>query len=226
MPGHRPRCRARTPLGARGRIAHTPRVSAELDPSQIYRPPVAASTEAAPPSRAATFHVVSIGKLVALFIVTLGIYQIYWFYKHWQGYQAITGEKVRPFWRAVFSVFFVHKLFAAISAHASSHSSVEPWKHNTVANVFVVLTIVAAVMSRISNAATDMSVFDWLAIVVGLFAVLPLRTAQKMANIAAGDPEGASNSRYGMAAIVALFFGGLCWLMLVASVILSVALPH
>lgn len=59
---------------------------------------------------------------------TLGLYSIYWFYKHWRMIQISTGEKLSPFLRAIFQIFFVFSLFKRIHntaqiAHYSGFNS-------------------------------------------------------------------------------------------------------
>lgn len=176
-------------------------------------------------AQGASLYVVSLGKLTVLYVATLGVYQIYWFYKHWQQLKAATGENIKPFWRAVFSIFFVHKLFAAIAARSSSPEATS-WSHAKLANIFVVLTIVSVVLSRLAGASDEFGVLDFIGVIIGLLTVIPLRTAQHIANVASDDPDGTRNSHYGTGAIVALVFGGLGWLMIAAGVLLQAALPH
>jgi hypothetical protein len=216
---------SRSTLGLHAGIANTSRVADQFDPAQVYRPPVAVDEAPSLSSQNAPLYVVSLGKLTLLFVATLGVYQIYWFYKHWQQHKAATGENIMPFWRAVFSVFFVHKLFAAISARSSGPEATS-WSHAKLANVFVVLTIVGVVLSRISGASNEFGILDVVGIALGLLTVIPLRTAQHIANIASGDPHGTHNAGYGAGAIVALVLGGLGWLLIAAGTVLQAALPH
>ena len=46
----------------------------------------------------AIYYPVSPGKLIALSVLTLGLYEIYWFYKHWQQIQAnLPGYRLSKF---------------------------------------------------------------------------------------------------------------------------------
>ena len=59
-------------------------------------------------------HSVSTTKLVALSLVTFGLYEILWFYRNWKLMRDRQGEAVSPFWRAVFSPLTAYSLFERI----------------------------------------------------------------------------------------------------------------
>ena len=71
-----------------------------FDESNPYRPPSAALTDPPEESVAALFFATSQAKLAIMSIATLGIYDIWWFYKNWLAVRARTGRKIRPGWRA------------------------------------------------------------------------------------------------------------------------------
>src|SRR5437016_3978380 len=77
-----------------------------------YQPPQAALEE---PDRLddASLYVVAPTKFLVLAIGTLGLYQVYWFYKNW----ALLNVKHQSYWpvaRAIFAIFFVYPLFKEI----------------------------------------------------------------------------------------------------------------
>ena len=59
-------------------------------------------------------------KLGVLSILTLGLYELYWFYKNWKLARDEGGAKVRPFWRAIFAIFFAPSLFVRIHNSAKA----------------------------------------------------------------------------------------------------------
>jgi len=61
---------------------------------------------------------VSTTKLVVMTLCTLGLYQVYWFYKNWSMIRKRDASDIWPFWRAVFSIFFCASLFQDIQASA------------------------------------------------------------------------------------------------------------
>ena len=66
------------------------------------------------------FHCVSTMKLTLLSLATIGLYQIFWFYKNWALVKARSGRNIRPFWRAVFSPFFCHSFASEVNSVADS----------------------------------------------------------------------------------------------------------
>lgn len=66
------------------------------------------------------FFPVSRLKLLVMYVVTFGLYEIFWFYKNWQLFKAKTGDDISPFWRTVFRVFFFYELLDKIQEKACS----------------------------------------------------------------------------------------------------------
>lgn len=57
------------------------------------------------------FMTLPIWKLVVLSLITFGLYEIVWFYKYWKTIKDSNGEKISPFWRALFAGFSGFWLF-------------------------------------------------------------------------------------------------------------------
>lgn len=189
----------------------------QLDIEQVYKAPVASgATAELEASTAAPFYVVSGNKLLLLYIGTLGVYQVYWFYKHWKQYRPHLGRDVSPIGRGIFSIFFVHELFRAIHAWSDKHGRPSHWKPSSMAGLYVGLTIASVVVDRVSNAVGSTGLMNTVALAVGLAACVPLYTAQAAANVACGDPEGKSNSAVTVQNYLFLMLGGLFWLLTVA----------
>ena len=69
----------------------------------FYRAPTAVVADLE--IEAPKFYVVSTLKFWVMMITTLGIYRVYWSYKHWALYKAKTGQSMWPVMRAIFSIF-------------------------------------------------------------------------------------------------------------------------
>jgi hypothetical protein len=96
-------------------LAAFPRMS--LNP---YAPPMAAVADIAPPEDVATeppFFAVSLLKLAVMAVCTFSVYEVYWFYKHWQRISEREREPIFPFTRAFFAVFYCHACFSRIRDH-------------------------------------------------------------------------------------------------------------
>ena len=95
------------------------------------------------------FFPVSEGKLITLYIVSLGMYAVYWFYKNWTLQQEVMEEKIRPFWRAIFSVFYTHSLFNRINKQASNLEKKHQFNANVYATLFVAAIVISSVIDRL-----------------------------------------------------------------------------
>lgn len=61
------------------------------------------------------------GALFAASLITVGIYDIYWFYKNWVAVRDSTGKKLSPFWRTVFTIFYIYPLFRVMNLQAKRY---------------------------------------------------------------------------------------------------------
>jgi len=57
-------------------------------------------------------------KLVILSVCTLGLYEIYWFYKNWVLIKKRTGRSIMPFFRAFFAPIWAYSYFKYLSESA------------------------------------------------------------------------------------------------------------
>jgi hypothetical protein len=155
------------------------------------------------------FFVVSVAKLIILDVLTMSFYSLYWFYKHWQQLRRTQGLRVNPLARAFFSIFYVHRLFRYIDHGAADQAGVPAaWNANSHATLFIVLSLAGALLGRVGGAGVGMLI---ISSAIGIATVLPLAAAQKQANLASGDAEGRSNSRFHAGSVIALILGSLAW---------------
>ncbi len=66
------------------------------------------------------FYSVSSAKLSLLSLSTFGLYELYWFYKNWVRIKEHSEPDIRPFWRALFSPLFCHRMAGAVNSAADS----------------------------------------------------------------------------------------------------------
>ena len=64
------------------------------------------------------FFPVSIGKLAAMTVGSLGIYPVSWIFWNWRFERNRTGEAISPFWRAFLGPLFLHSLFHRVKREA------------------------------------------------------------------------------------------------------------
>ncbi|HYQ03410.1 MAG TPA: DUF4234 domain-containing protein [Polyangiaceae bacterium] len=155
--------------------------------SNPYAPPVDSGEDAArrpivSDGRAAQFFEVAPGTLVGLYLITFGIYGVYWFYKHWAVQKRARGLNISPLARGIFAIFFVHKLFKMIDQTARATGITPKWDAASQATLYVIIVIVARVVTRLSD--TGVTLLAGLGLVGA--AVIPLWSAQRVANQANG----------------------------------------
>jgi hypothetical protein len=151
---------------------------------------------------------VSITKLAVMSLFTGGLYQLYWFYKHWVAIKRRTGESIWPVWRAIFSVIWCYSLISSIHAEARKQR-VDNWiSVGGLTAGWVILSLLARLPDP-----------WWL---VSLFAFLFLLPVQKQANDlnAKVAPGADPNSRFSWANIVWLVFMGLFWTLAIIGMML------
>lgn len=172
------------------------------------------------------FYVVSLSKFLILFIGTFSLYSVYWFYRHWTNYRIVTGTKLWAVPRAIFSVLFAYSLFSRFDQAASADSAPR-YSARSMAIVYVLAAIAQFVCDRMLEAEVGLPITMYLTI--GLYPLIAwsLCRAQRVANAACNDPNGAGNRALGAANIAWLVAGAMLWLLLLIGLYgVSVALPQ
>jgi hypothetical protein len=162
---------------------------------------------------ATTFFVTSTGKLFLLFFLTLGLYSVYWFYKQWDTQRAaMLPKKISPAARSLFNIFFVHSLCARIRDQLQAQG-LDDWKYGLTAWMYILITVVSNGLSKIDNYGS--AVVELLLLVVCvIIPAWPLALIQEKANLASGDPQGASNKRISLHNVLCIIPGALLWLLI------------
>ena len=170
---------------------------------------------------APTFYVVSRKKLAILYLATLGLYGIYWFYKNWSNYKNCSSDKFnvdRSIWpvaRGIFSIFFTHALFREIKAYGRDKEALAEWNNEMLATQVVLFMIAANVLDRLSARSIGSPYTDIGSVLIVVPLLGLLLSAQHMINIACGDPDGKSNSRLTNANYVWIALGLIFWVLVI-----------
>jgi hypothetical protein len=167
----------------------------------------AAAEQPAPPAEEPHWFAVGIPKLIVMSTLTLGIYEVYWLYKHWRRV-ADRGEDVQPLARAIFAVLFCHGLFARVRDSAAENGLALRAPVLLLTIGFIVLTLSARLPEPY-----------WL---VSMLSVLPLAHVQVAANQVSArlTPSHDRNTRLRGANWAAVGIGGLSWLLILAAAFL------
>jgi len=198
-------------------------VDAEAHSEQASSQDSNQSSNQAPP-----LFAVSEGKLLTLYLLSFGLYGVYWFYKNWQLQQPSMDKKIYPLLRAIFSIFFTHSLFKRINKQASKLEKKHRFNANLLATIYVVTIVLSHLTDRISMAVDDASAGTGFAlhdalsgntviiISVGIFllSAIPLVQVQATANRINDDMLGYLNHRYSVWNYMLIATGTFFWAML------------
>jgi len=171
-----------------------------------------------PDTNETPFFPVSEGKLITLYILSFGLYGIYWFQQNWKRQQPMMDKKIYPVWRAIFSIFFTHSLFKRINQQAV-HLPQQQFNANALATFFVAAIVVSNVIDRLSI-NTDMagnminSTLIITSIILFLCSAYPLAKVQATINRINNDMLGYLNHKYSVWNVVLIILGTVSWLML------------
>ena len=169
----------------------------------------------------AEFYVVSRGKFLILYAVTLGMYGVYWFYKNWRQYGAAHSMRIWPLARAIFSIFFAHSLFRFIYRRVIEVDEDRRWQPNLYATIYVVFDVIVSFF----DGSRWLGISETMALTLDLILVFVigwvLYNAQILANIACADVAGKSNSRLTLANYFWILLCVLIWVLILFGVMLD-----
>lgn len=153
-------------------------------------------------------------KRLALFsILTLGVYEIYWFYKNWDAIKKAEGLKISPLGRAIFAIFYCNSLFKKVLESAKSHGYQNSYSPGWLAMAYILLLLIGKGLGRIDSSDVGLNLV-WLVIAISSF--IPLLSVQKAINFNNEKIKGDTDIKRGFSGgEVILIIIGLIWFLLV-----------
>ena len=94
------------------------------------------------------FRTMSSQRLFWLSVLSVGFYDIYWFYKNWVAIRDAAELKIRPGWRGWFGGLFIYALFEHISENAKAQQIQPTQKLKVWANFYFIVIIVSHVWNE------------------------------------------------------------------------------
>ncbi|HZW17446.1 MAG TPA: hypothetical protein VFF71_01410 [Luteimonas sp.] len=171
------------------------------------------------------FHVVSLRKFWCLYLATFGLYQYFWLYRHWEQYRDWHREPLWPAARSIFSIFFMHALNRHVDDALRTSRTVHAWRPVLSATMFVVLSIVSAIVGRVAARVDAMTQLDYLGIALLLPVGMAMAATQRAANAACQDPGGSANARLTAANWLWIVLGCLLWTLILIGLLAPGAPP-
>ena len=163
------------------------------------------------------YYVVALQKFYFLSALTIGFYNLYWFYAQFRG-QKLSGMKTNPALSAIFSLFTAHRLFKRLDRAAMRAGVTSSPRAIKQAGPYVALTILGQVLRVIGEHSQALVAFSLLAFVA---TALPLGSVQKLVNRMAGDPKGRSNAKLSPLNIVAIAIAATFWLFVIVGLTIA-----
>ncbi len=163
---------------------------------------------------------VSEGKLMTLYILSFGLYGVYWFYKNWKLQQPMMDKKIFPLMRAIFSIFFTHSLFHRIDRSAEHLENKHRFNANVLATFFVAAVLVGNLLDRVPMGASMMEILSSNTLIIvslGIFliSVYPLVTVQATINRLNDDMLGYLNHKYSIWNYLLIVTGAALWILVI-----------
>ena len=143
------------------------------------------------------FFSLSIMKLICLSVFSLGLYHIYWFYRHWKALKQIYGEKILPWWRGFLNWVYCFQLFDRVSQSARQQGYKMPVAPEVLALIYVVLSLVFFITAK-----------PWR--LIWILSLVPLIFVQQTANFVNSKVNALykENNRFVLGEIAVLILGG------------------
>jgi Prokaryotic RING finger family 1/GYF domain 2 len=95
------------------------------------------------------FFYIPIARLVAMSLLTLGLYEIYWMYRNWKFVKQHDNRQIQPFWRAIFGIFFIKSLLSEIKDDKTATSLLRAqFSPGGLAAGWIILTLIGTASSR------------------------------------------------------------------------------
>lgn len=167
---------------------------------------------------------VSEGKLITLYLLSFGLYGIYWFYKNWKLQQPKMDKKIFPILRAIFSIFFTHALFNRINASAINLEQKHQFKANILATFFVAAVLVGNLLDPITMNTGLMDILSNNTVLITslllfIISVYPMTVVQATVNRINNDMLGYLNHKYSLWNYLLIVLGAFSWFMLIVGLL-------
>ena len=187
--------------------------------------PIADLSEPEVPPRAKLF-VVSTRKLAVMYLATLGLYSLYWFYKQWDAYRDSypydsSNGKIWPAARAIFALFYVFPLLKHIKEAAPDQPKVAQWAYLPMAYMMTTLLLVSAVLDRLARRSIGSPVTDIFSILILAPLLGCFISIQDKINAACDDLDGAGNAKFTAANYAWIVCGLVFWGLMIVGLSLS-----
>ena len=139
-------------------------------------------------------------KFIILYILSLGLYSVWWMYKSWKFFQEKEEPNMMPAARAIFGMLWAYPLFERIRKFAVVNGYTSSYSSGFLFIGFFLLNLV----SRLPDPLWLITIFAFV------FLIQPVR-AFNFAIMNSDDYEGEELSRYSARQLAVVVFGIMFW---------------
>ncbi len=173
------------------------------------------------------FITVSRRHLMTMYIVTLGLYSVYWFYRHWSILKRTTMPKIWPIPRAIFQIFFAYEFFTIVEKQAEEAAVEKLYDPYKLAWLYVGFLIASNITDRFEEYIPDHIDVGilFLALVVPPILLWPVQRTINRVNENNGSEQN-ENRSHSMWESVAIVIGSIVLLLSIAGLLMGVTEPE
>ncbi|MDO8657590.1 MAG: hypothetical protein Q7K55_02520 [Candidatus Levybacteria bacterium] len=149
------------------------------------------------PSTSGVPYAMTNTKLIMLTILTLGLYEIYWFYKQWRYVKQAKDLNVTPWARGLFSPLFAYPLFKHIFELARKAGE----RHTPSAGWLAVAYFVLMMVGRAEG-------WVWMISLASFWPLLPVQSRVNML-WSKENPKGELKTHFSTKEVIVMIIGGI-----------------
>lgn len=138
-------------------------------------------------------YVVSVSKFLLLYGFTAGGYMVYWSYRNWASYKAVSGASITPGVRGVLWPFFILPLFEVVQNGLDRSGRYYFWQPETRGLVIMGLVMFSVLVNTFFTRPSDEAYVLFANVALIAVCCAMLVAAQRAINTLAGDPQGSLN---------------------------------
>ena len=167
-------------------------------------------------SDAPLYYTMSPAKLAAMISLTMGLYSLVWFYRHWHAIRERFEEDIWPIPRALFGVISCFWLTKRLQERLASQELPPPPGLASAAMLYFALSLGGNVLGRFDTVSTH--VLSTLLVPLTAIALVPVQQAANASTAAAGVQE-FDNRGLQVSTVLGACFGLTLWGFWIATIL-------
>jgi hypothetical protein len=157
---------------------------------------------------------IPVGRLVAISIISWGLYESYWIYKNWRYIKERDNLDIRPLWRGVFGIFYCYGILKSIQGDRETNAIERAaFSAGGLATGWIILLLLSSAFGR----ADDVGVAK-LGVIISFLSFLFFVPVQNYINrVNTRNNPNSSYNTWSAGHIVCIVIGALYWLVFLAA---------